>query len=196
MKKILLMWISVSLSTYFVQAQQVSPGMIAGENVNHEKEGRGFLRFKKHNKKTLRKLAGTKVSEQSQATFYVQFGNVKDVQWERQDYFDVAAFDKDGQHMKAYFDNDGEMVGTSIQTNLKALPVKAQLEIAKKYGDYSVEDAILYDDNNEQISDIILYGTQMESSDNYFVELKKDKRKVILEVSSEGRVSLFKEFKA
>ena len=131
MKKILLMWISVSLSTYFVQAQQVSPGMIAGENVNHEKEGRGFLRFKKHNKKTLRKLAGTKVSEQSQATFYVQFGNVKDVQWERQDYFDVAAFDKDGQHMKAYFDNDGEMVGTSIQTNLKALPVKAQLEIAK-----------------------------------------------------------------
>ncbi len=98
--------------------------------------------------------------------------------------------------MKAYFDNDGEMVGTSIQTNLKALPIKAQLEIAKKYGDYSVTDAILYDDNNEQISDIILYGTQMESSDNYFVELKKDNRKVILEVSPEGSVSIFKEIKA
>ena len=196
MKKILLMWISVSLSTYFVQAQQASPGMIAGANAKHEKEGRGFLKFKKHDRKTLRKLTGSKVSEQSQATFYIQFGNVKDVQWERQDYFDVATFDKGGQQMKAYFDNDGEMVGTSIQTNLKALPIKAQLEIAKKYGDYSVTDAILYDDNNEQISDIILYGTQMESSDNYFVELKKDDRKVILEVSPEGRVSFFKELKA
>ncbi len=196
MKKILLMWISVSLSTYFVQAQQVSPGMIAGANVKHEKKGRGFLTFKKHDRKTLRKLTGSKVSEQSQATFYIQFGNVKDVQWERQDYFDVATFDKGGQQMKAYFDNDGEMVGTSIQTNLKALPIKAQLEIAKKYGDYSVTDAILYDDNNEQISDIILYGTQMESSDNYFVELKKDNRKVILEVSPEGSVSIFKEIKA
>jgi hypothetical protein len=97
--------------------------------------------------------------------------------------------------MKAYFDNDGELVGTSIQTNMKALPMKSQLEIAKKYGGYTVGDVILYDDNNEQISDIILFGTQMESADNYFVELKKDSKRVILEVSPEARVTLFKELK-
>jgi hypothetical protein len=117
------------------------------------------------------------------------------VQWQRQDFFDMAAFEKDGKQMKAYFDNDGELVGTSIQANMKALPVKAQLEIAKKYPDYSVGDVILYDDNNEQISDIILFGTQMESTDNYFVELKKDNKRVIVEASPEGRVSLFKELK-
>jgi hypothetical protein len=35
----------------------------------------------------------------------------------------------------------------------------------------------------------------MESADNYFVELKKDSKRVILEVSPEARVTLFKELK-
>jgi hypothetical protein len=35
----------------------------------------------------------------------------------------------------------------------------------------------------------------MESTDNYFVELKKDNKRVIVEASPEGRVSLFKELK-
>jgi hypothetical protein len=194
MKKILLMWVSVSLSTFFAQAQPVSQNLIAAAHTKHPKEAKSSS-SKKHAKKILRKLAGSNVSEQSKATFYVQFGNVPDVQWERQDYFDMATFIQNGQQMKAYFDNDGELVGTSIQTNMKALPMKAQLEIAKKYGDYSIGDVILYDDNNEQISDIILFGTQMESADNYFVELKKDNKRVILEVSPEARVSLFREGK-
>jgi len=196
MKKILLMWLSVSLSTYFAQAEPVAQTSIGGIHFKHHKQGRTSSGTKKHVKKVLNKLTGTKVSEQSKATFYVQFGNVPNVQWERQDYFDVAMFDKDNKMMKAYFDNDGELVGTSIQTDLKALPVKSQLEIAKKYPDYAVGDVILYDDNNEQISDIILFGTQMESEDNYFVELKKDNKRVILEVTPEGRVSFFKELKS
>ena len=185
---------SVSLSTFFVQAQPVSQTLIAAAHTKHPKEAK-TASSRKHAKKVLRKLTGSNVSAQSKATFYVQFGNVPDVQWERQDYFDMATFIQNGQQMKAYFDNDGELVGTSIQTDMKALPMKAQLEIAKKYGDYSVGDVILYDDNNEQISDIILFGTQMESADNYFVELKKDNKRVILEVTPEARVTLFKEFK-
>jgi hypothetical protein len=194
MKKILLVWVSVSLSTFFVQAQPVSQTLIAAAHTKHHKEAK-TASSKKHAKKILRKLTGSNASEQSKATFYEQFGNVQDVQWVRQDYFDMATFTRDGQQMKAYFDNDGELVGTSIQTNMKALPMKAQLEIAKKYGGYTVGDVILYDDNNEQISDIILFGTQMESADNYFVELKKDSKRVILEVSPEARVTLFKELK-
>jgi hypothetical protein len=196
MKKIFLVWVSVSLSTYILQAQEVSHTMIASTDSKQAKEVRANRSgFKKHAKKVLKKLTGAKVSDQSKATFYLQFGNVSNVQWERQDFFDVAAFEKDGKQMKAYFDNDGELVGTSIQANMKALPVKAQREIARKYPDYSVGDVILYDDNNEQISDIILFGTQMESADNYFVDLKKDNKRVIVEVSPEGRVSLFKELK-
>jgi hypothetical protein len=195
MKKILLVWLSVSLSTYFVQAQPASQTLMAAAHTKHPKQGKTTSGFRKHAKKNLKKLTGTNVSVQSKAQFYVQFGNVQNVQWERQDYFDMARFVKDGKQMKAYFDNDGELVGTSIQTDMKALPAKAQLEIAKKYGDYSVGDVILYDDNNEQISDIILFGTQMESADNYFVELKKDNKRVIVEVTPEGRVDLFKDFK-
>lgn len=193
MKKILVVLAIVSLSTHFSQAHQLS---IASAEIKSGKEAKSSLtKHKKHNKKLLKKLTGSNVSEQSKASFYEQFGNVKDVQWQRQSYFDVAVFDKDGQQTKAYFDNDGQLVGTSIQTNMKALPLKAQLEIAKKYGDYSIEDVILYDDDNENISDIILYGTQMESADNYFVELKKDNKRVVLEASPEGHVSFFKEFK-
>lgn len=195
MKKILLVWLSVSLSTYFVQAAQPDSSSSVGIfHFKHHKQGKSDTTAKKHSKKALKKLTGAKVSEQSQASFYVQFGNVPDVRWERQDYFDLARFTKDDKQMKAYFDNDGELVGTSIQTNLKAIPAKAQAEIAKKYGDYSVSDVILYDDNEEQISDIVLYGTQMESSDNYFVELSKTNKRVVLEVTPEGRVTLFKEF--
>jgi hypothetical protein len=120
---------------------------------------------------------------------------VPDVKWERQDYFDVATFTQKDQQMKAYFDIDGELVGTSIHTNMKALPAKAQSEIAKTYPGYAVADVILYDDNEEQISDIILFGTQFESTDNYFAELRKDNRRVIVKVTPEGQVSLFKELK-
>jgi hypothetical protein len=194
MKKILLVFLSESLSTYFVQAQ-TSTALIAAAHTKHPKEAKTSSGIKKHAKKLLKKLTGNKVSDQSKATFYIQYGNVPDVKWERQDFFDVAKFNKDGKIMNAYFDNDGELVGTSIQTNLKSLPVKSQLEIAKKYGDYKVGDVILYDDNNEQLSDIILFGTQMESADNYFVELNKDKKRVILEVSPQGNISLFKDLK-
>jgi hypothetical protein len=195
MKKILLVWLSVSLSTYFVQAHPVSKNLVAEAHIKHHKQGKTATGSKRHAKKALKKLTGANVSEQSKDAFYVQFGNVRDVQWAREDYFDMATFNRDGKQMKAYFDNDGELVGTSIQTNVKALPVKSQLEIAKKYSGFTVGDVILYDDNNEQISDIILFGTQMESADNYFVELNKDTKRVILEVSPEGKVTLFKELR-
>ena len=195
MKKILLVWLSVSLSAYFVQAAPVSQTSLAGLHLKHHKQGKPN-QGKKHGRKVLKKLTGSKESEQSRATFYAQFGNVSDVQWERQDYFDVATFTQKGQQMKAYFDNDGELVGTSVHTDIKAVPEKGQMEIAKKYHDYTVADVILYDDNEEQISDIILFGTQFESTDNYFVELKKDNRRVIVKVTPEGQMSLFKELKS
>lgn len=191
MKKILLVWLSVSLSTYFAQAQPESQTLMAAAHTKHPKN----TKARKQEKKELKKLKGDDVSDQARDAFYTQYGDVPNVKWERQDYFDLANFVQDGKEMKAYFDIDGELVGTSIQTNLKAIPAKAQAEIAKRYSDYKVNDVILYDDNEEQISDIILFGTEMESSDNYFVELQKDTKRVILQVSPEGKVTLFKELK-
>lgn len=194
MKKILLVWLSVSLSAYFVQAQPALQTSIAGVHLKHHKHAKS-AQGKKHAKKALKKLTGSDASVQSKATFATQFGNVQNVQWERQDFFDVATFMQNGQQMKAFFDNDGEFVGTSMHTNMKAVPANGQAEIAKMYPGYVVSDVILYDDNEEQISDIILYGTQFESTDNYFVELNKDNRKLIVKVSPEGHVSLFKEIR-
>ena len=37
------------------------------------------------------------------------------------------------------------------------------------------------------------YNTQFSDADNYFVELSKDTKKIVVQVNAEGEVFLFKE---
>jgi hypothetical protein len=146
----------------------------------------------KTNRVPLKKLEGSKVSEQTKANFNAQFGNVPDVHWTRTQNFDEAVFSNNGKKMNAWFDDLENMVGSTSQVSFTDLPAKGQKTIKSKYKDYMIRNVILFLDNEANATDMILYGEQFDDADNYFVELAKDKDHIVVMVNTVGEVTFFK----
>jgi hypothetical protein len=147
----------------------------------------------KTNKVPLKKLEGTKVSELTKSQFIAEFGNIPDVQWSRTLNFDEAVFTKNGKRMTAWFDYTEKLVGTTSEANFADIPASGQKTIKSRYKDYGIDKVILYDDNEANETDMILYGLQFDDADNYFVELSKGKDHIVVMVNMEGVVSFFKQ---
>lgn len=145
-------------------------------------------------KKALRHLEGNDVRTMSKNHFYSDFGNLPDVQWERVDSYDIATFMKDGKEMKAYYDFESHLVGTSNKVTFADLPQDAQNEIKKEYADYDIGPVVYFDNNdsNKTSGDLVLlYGIQFESRNNYLVELTKGTKKIVLQVLDSGKVFFY-----
>jgi hypothetical protein len=147
----------------------------------------------KSNRVPIKKLEGTKVSELTKSQFIAEFGNIPDVQWSRTLNFDEAVFTKNGKRMTAWFDYNEKLVGTTSVANFTDLPASGQKTIKSKYKDYGIDNVILYDDNEANETDMILYSQQFDDADNYFVELSKGKDHIVVMVNMEGVVSFFKQ---
>lgn len=133
------------------------------------------------------------MSYRAKQAFYSDFGNIPVTEWERTVNYDRATFTKDGQVMKAFYDADAKLVGTISDKTFEDLPANAQKYINEKYKDYSKGSVILFDDNEVNETDMIMYGQQFEDADNYFVEMKKDNKTIILQANMEGDVTFFKQ---
>jgi hypothetical protein len=142
----------------------------------------------------LKKLEGKEINSVAKEEFNKEFGNIPNVKWERTTHFDEATFVKNGKEMKAYFDYDGKFVGTTSHVSFTDLPAGTQKEIKSKYKDYTIDPVVIFFDDNElNQTDMVLYETQFEDADNYFVLLTKGTKKIVLQVNSEGTVFFFKE---
>ncbi|MDP4223654.1 MAG: hypothetical protein Q8868_10105 [Bacteroidota bacterium] len=142
----------------------------------------------------LKKLEGKEINVMAKNSFITAFGNLPNVKWERSANFDEALFMKNGKEMKAYFDYEGKLVGTTTHVTFADIPANAQKEIQSKYKDYTIVPAVVFfDDNEVNDTDMMLYGVQFEDADNYFVELTKGTKKIVLQVNTEGMVFFFKE---
>lgn len=152
------------------------------------------LRKERHEKRVaLRALEGKEVSYQSKEKFLSDFGNVEDVQWVRSGYYDEATFTgKDGTRTRAFYDNASELVGTTAARKFSDLPASAQKYIKKNYQNYLDAPVLLFDDNEANDTDMLLYGMQFDDEDVYFIEVRKDTRTDVLKVNMDGNVSLFK----
>ena len=146
----------------------------------------------KEEKKEMKKLEGKEVSYQTRAAFTRDFGIVPGTSWTRGTYFDEAAFTKEGKTMKAFYDADGSLVGTTEVVSFTDLPSKAQDYINRHYSGFTRGEVLLFDDNEVNETDMILYGTRFDDEDNYFVSLQKDNQTRILQVGLDGGVTLFK----
>ena len=153
---------------------------------------KGSKKELKSERKELKKLKGSNVSELTKTHFYTDFGDVPNVDWKRIDTFDQASFTQNGQKMKAFYDEDANLVGTTSVKSFADLPEKGQKEIKTKYKGYTPGPVIFYDDNEVNETDMILYGTQFDDADNYFVELTKGAEKIIVMVNPTGYTSFFK----
>jgi hypothetical protein len=188
--KILFMKRVVILSMTFLFAASVT--MAQARNTPQAKVQETKKEIKTE-RKALRKLEGTQVSELSQRNFAADFGKVTGVVWKRSDYFDEASFTQNGKQMIAFYDGTGTLVGTTSHTTFAALPAKVQKEITTKYKDYTVGAVVFFDDNQANDTDMYIYGTQLDDEDNYFVEMSKGTNKIVLRVASDGVVSFFKQ---
>jgi hypothetical protein len=151
------------------------------------------VQAQKSERKPLKKLEGAKVSELAKNSFKEDFGNLPDVKWKRNGTFDEVLFAKNGKEMTAYYDIDGKLVGTTEVVDFSDIPAAGQKAIKEKYGDYSIGAVIFYDDNEANLTDMVMYGVQFDDADSYFVELTKGARKIVIRVDKSGEITFFRE---
>jgi len=187
MKKLIVISMSILMAMFFTTTNARDTKRMA---LNTEKNS---TRESKMERKEIRTEDRNLVSDRSIDAFMSDFGNIPNVIWEKDPYFDIASFAKDGIKYHAFYNGKSKLVGTTTQKTFANLPESAKKEINKQYEDYSVDKVIYYKDNEEDDNNILLYGTQFESADNYFVELSKNNKNIVLQVNPEGIVYFFKE---
>lgn len=181
MKKLFILF-AVSVVTLTANAQQMT--QVSKKEVKEEK---------KEERKEKRQLAGQQVSYQSKQAFIGDFGNIPNAVWHRDKFFDAVKFTKDGITQTAYYDDKFELVGTLFTKSFADLPKTAQEYIDKKYAGYQKGKVIMFDDNEFNDTDMMLYGVKFEDADNYFIEMKQGKHDFVLQVTPEGNVLFFAE---
>jgi hypothetical protein len=127
--------------------------------------------------------------------FAIDFPGAKNVQFVKTKYFDEVTFLSGKKKLRAFYDDDNELVGTTQAKAFNDLPENAQKEIHKKYAGYAIADVIKFDDNETNDTDMIMFGTSFEDADNYFVELKKGNKAIVVKADLAGNVTFFTDMK-
>jgi hypothetical protein len=178
----------VSMTTVNAQTEKAA---IKKDIARIEKQETILSKEKQEAKLELRKLNGKEVGSQAKQQLMIDFGTNADAIWERTVHYDEATFMKDGKTLTAFYDYDSKLVGTTTNKTFSDLPAKAQQFINENYKSYNVGDILEYDDNGLIRSNMAFYNQEFTDADSYFVELKKDNKKIVLQVSMEGNVSYF-----
>lgn len=110
--------------------------------------------------------------------FQTQFEGASNVHWKTGESFVKASFVLNSQKMEAFYDVDGELIGTSYNVANEKLPTRAAKTIAEKYAAYQVQETIEFDSVKDGLS--------------YYVSLTGAQSKIVLQVSAQGEVSVFK----
>lgn len=184
MKAIIVVFAALMMGAYSLEAQDVA----VNKTTPHKKS---LI----HPMKKLRKLEGTVVAEKSKQAFARDFPGMSAISWNRGTNFDEVVFLKSGKRSTAYYDEDAELVGTTVAVNFSDLPAKGQQYINKHYPGYEKVAVVLFDDNELNETDMVLYNQQFEDEDNYFIELKKDNKAIVVKCTMGGMVSYFRDLK-
>ncbi len=159
----------------------------------NENENVKLLKNEFHNgPNSLKNSNGNTVSDFAKQSFYKDFGDIPNVNWRKVKNFNIVSFTQNNQKKEAFYDIDANLVGTTTEKAFADLPENAQKTINTKYNGYKIGPVIFFDDNEYSDTDMILYGTQFDDADNYFVELKNGNDKLVVRVDTAGFVDFFK----
>ena len=142
-------------------------------------------------KTVMHKPGGSNINEMSEETFMNDFPNVHHVQWKINGIFDEARFIKNGKNMTAYYNDDGDLVGTTKEAEFSDLPSRCRKTINKEYKKYKIGPVIYFKDNQDNINDLILYGVQIHSPESWLVELKGRSENIVVQAFRDGQVSYY-----
>lgn len=139
-----------------------------------------------------RKLERSEVTYQGQQQFLEDYKNVTVLSKDRFDNIDQFTFkNKEGKIITAYYDADANLIGTTEQETYNDIPETARKDIQKWYPGYVPTDAIFYNDNEENDNNLTLYGLDPGDEDAYFVELRNNNNKIVLQISKLGEVTYY-----
>ena len=116
--------------------------------------------------------------------FASAFKNAKNVTWKEDGRFDKVSFQLGGENVEAFYDVNGELIGTSKTFAFDKLPKSALELITTKY---------TFPEN--QLRDCIEF-TNGDSEKNYYVSfVKKNNDRFVLKITEGGIVSVFQKSK-
>jgi hypothetical protein len=108
-----------------------------------------------------------KVSSIITSSFGRYFRNVSNVNWDVTPNFAKATFVNNDVTTEAFFDLNGDFIGSSRAITLDKLPTAAKRTFAKRYADYTVKEAIEFNGSTESA---------------YYISAENEKQSVILKV--------------
>lgn len=110
-------------------------------------------------------------------SFNHAFRNASNVAWTSREDYAKATFTLDDVKMEAFYNPNGELIGSSKGIKMDELPVNAKRTFAKKFSGYTVKEAIRFEGNDESA---------------YYISADNDTESVIVKVSDNEQVSTFK----
>ncbi len=139
------------------------------------------------------------VSVLTKNQFAKDYPNATDIYFLKTNNYYQVSFKSDKKKVRAYYDFNNQLIGTTRLVEFKDIPEKARQEIKDKYKGYSVSRVFLFELNphndsypNNDYQYLTLFGTRFEKASNYFVELRTDNTELILKVSLAGEMDLFR----
>lgn len=117
-----------------------------------------------------------KVSSAATNTFAADFKKATEITWSVTDEYAKATFVLNNQKMEAFYNVNGEIIGTSTHAIIEDLPVHAKRSFAKKFNGYTVKEIIHFD------------GTEETA---YYISAENDKETVILKVGVNEALTTF-----
>lgn len=118
----------------------------------------------------------SKVSFRVLNAFESQFVGATDVAWTVTADYTKVKFSIEGEKVEAFFNSNGDVIGTSRKIEFKRLPISAIQKIKKSYAKYQVTETIEFDLNGDR---------------RFYVSIEEGTDRKILEVSLYGQVSVF-----
>ncbi|HEX8357386.1 MAG TPA: hypothetical protein VF610_08250 [Segetibacter sp.] len=118
-----------------------------------------------------------KLFSATETTFKADFKNATDVSWTAGADFAKATFVLNNVKMEAFYNNAGELIGTSKGITLEELPVGAKRSFAKKFAGYDVKEAIRFEGADEAA---------------YYISAIGEKGSVIIKIGDNSQMTVIK----
>ena len=113
--------------------------------------------------------------------FKKSFPQASEVSYTVKKEFTEVNFTWHNLKLQAFFDRQGNYIGLSREISVKDLPLSYVIEINRQYKGFDITEAIEFDHSENGLS--------------YYVTVVKADRKYVLNVATDGSISVFKKMK-
>jgi hypothetical protein len=126
---------------------------------------------------------GEPQNEKAVRTFRQLFANATSVDWKQVEGSELlqASFSYNGEAIKAFFDNDGQMVAATRYIRPQQLPLSIGRQVAQRYANYAIQPNVIEHESNGLTS--------------YYITLAGNKQDIVLKADADGSLSVYKKTK-